>query len=247
MVSTADEIVEQRTSVAGREESRSGPDGSRSEGIGRGVKVALPFVLPSLAIGMSFGVLAEPVMGAAAAIAMSFLVFAGAAQFAAVSALAAGGGVAAAVGAGLLINTRFLPMGLAAAPALKGGRLRRAAEGQAVVDASWALANLGDGRFDRELLLGATIPQAVGWWGGTIAGVLAGAALGDPETLGLDAMFPAFYLALLVEEMRDRAALTSALLGAAIALCLVPVAPPGVPVLAAAAAALFGLRRRALA
>jgi 4-azaleucine resistance transporter AzlC len=209
----------------------------------RGVRAGLPLVLPTAAIGVSFGVLAEPIMGAGPAIAMSFIVFAGAAQFASVSVLAAGGGVPAAVAAGLLINARFLPMSLAATPALRGGRLRRAAEGQAVVDASWALANRGDGTFDRELMIGATITQGIGWWSGTIVGALGGAALGDPETLGLDAMFPAFYLALLAEELRNRRAVTSALLGAAIALCLMPIAPPGVPVLVAAIAALLGLRR----
>ena len=210
----------------------------------QGIRAGLPFLLPTLAIGTSFGVLAEPVMGAVAAIVMSVIVYAGAAQFAAVSVLVAGGGVAAAVSAGLLINGRFLPMGVAVAPALKGGPLRRAAEGQTVVDASWAIANRGDGTFDREVLIGATIPQAVGWWSGTAIGAFAGSALGDPQALGLDAIFPAFYLALLAEELRDRAALTTALLGAAIALCLIPVAPPGVPVLAASAAALIGLRRR---
>jgi len=212
--------------------------------IADGIKAGLPFMLPTLAIGMSFGVLAEPVMGAVAAIAMSFLVFAGAAQFASVGILAAGGSLASAVSAGLLINSRFLPMGLAVAPALRGGPVRRAVESQAMVDASWALANRGDGTFDREVMLGATIPQAICWWGGTAIGVLAGSLLGNPETLGLDAIFPAFYLALLAEEMRDRAALSSALLGAAIALCLVPFAPPGIPVVAASAAALLGLRAR---
>ena len=209
-----------------------------------GVKAGLPFILPTLAIGMSFGVLAAPEMGAAAAIAMSFLVFAGAAQFASVGILAAGGSLASAVSAGLLINSRFLPMGLAVAPALHGGPVQRAVESQAMVDASWAIANRGDGTFDRQMMLGATIPQAICWWGGTIIGVLGGTLLGDPATLGLDAMFPAFYLALLAEEMSDRAALSSALLGAAIALCLVPFAPPGIPVVAASAAALLGLRGR---
>jgi 4-azaleucine resistance transporter AzlC len=211
----------------------------------QGMRAGLPFLLPTLAIGTSFGVLAEPLMGSVAAIVMSVIVYAGAAQFAAVSVLAAGGGVAAAVSAGLMLNARFLPMGVAAAPALKGGPFRRAAEGQTVVDASWAIANRGDGTFDRELLIGATIPQAAGWWAGTVIGVFAGSALGDPQALGLDAVFPAFYLALLAEEMGERAAVTSALLGAAIALCLVPVAPPGVPVLTASVAALIGLRRRA--
>jgi 4-azaleucine resistance transporter AzlC len=213
-------------------------------GLKRGLKAGLVFVLPTLAIGMSFGVLAEPVMGATAAIAMSILVFAGAAQFASVSILAAGGGLASAVSAGLLVNARFLPMGLAAAPALRGGRLRRAAEAQGIVDASWALANRGDGTFDRDLMLGATISQGLGWWIGTAIGAFCGALLGDPATLGLDAIFPAFYLALLAEEMSDGSALKSAVLGAAIALVLVPFTPPGIPVVAASAAALLGLRSR---
>jgi 4-azaleucine resistance transporter AzlC len=217
---------------------------SEPPGLKRGLKAGLVFVLPTLAIGMSFGVLAEPVMGATAAIVMSILVFAGAAQFASVSILAAGGGLASAVSAGLLVNARFLPMGLAVAPALRGGPLRRAAEAQGMVDASWALANRGDGTFDRGIMLGATIPQGLAWWIGTAIGALGGALLGDPTTLGLDAIFPAFYLALLAEEMRDYGALSSALLGAAIALVLVPFTPPGIPVVAASAAALLGLRSR---
>jgi 4-azaleucine resistance transporter AzlC len=178
----------------------------------QGFKAGIAFAIPTFALGASFGVLAEPRMGATAAIAMSVLVFAGAAQFGALTVLIAGGGVASAVTAGLLINARFLPMGLALAPALRGGPLRRAVEGQAMVDASWALANQGDGRFDRELMIGATIPQAVCWWAGTALGALGGALLGDPQTLGLDAMFPAFYLSLLVGEM-DLAASAAALLG----------------------------------
>jgi 4-azaleucine resistance transporter AzlC len=209
-----------------------------------GFKAGLAFTIPTLALGASFGVLAEPEMGATAAIVMSIVVFAGAAQFASVTVLAAGGGVASAVSAGLLINARFLPMGLALAPALHGGPLQRAAEGQAMVDASWAIAQTGDGRFDREKMLGATIPQAACWWSGTAIGALGGSLIGDPAALGLDAMFPAFYLALLVGEMDLRTTLPSALLGAAIALCLVPFAPPGIPVVAASAAALLGLRRR---
>jgi 4-azaleucine resistance transporter AzlC len=208
-----------------------------------GIRAGLPLVLPAFAIGTSFGVLAEPAIGAVAAIVMSVIVFAGAAQFASVSILAAGGSLASAASAGLLINTRFLPMGLAVAPALRGGPLRRAAEAQTMVDASWAIANRGDGTFDRQLMMGATIPQAVGWWGGTIIGAVAGSLLGNPETLGLDALFPAFYLALLADELRDRTSLASALLGAAIAIALVPFTPPGIPVVAASLAALLGLRR----
>ena len=220
-------------------------DGKAEEGgLKAGLRAGLALVPPTMAIGMSFGVLAEPVIGGPAAVAMSLLVFAGTAQFAAISTLATGGAALTAVSAGLLMNMRFLAMGIASAPIWRGGPLRRAVEGQAVVDTSWALANRGDGSFDRGLMIGTTIPQYFAWTAGTVVGVVAGAALGDPEALGLDAIFPAFYLTLLASEARSGAALTSALLGAAIALCLIPVAPPGLPVLVASVAALLGLRRR---
>jgi 4-azaleucine resistance transporter AzlC len=197
-----------------------------------------------MAVGISFGVLAAPVIGPVAAIVMSIIVYAGSAQFAAVSTLAAGGTAGAAVIAGLLMNARFLPMGIAAAPALRGGPLRRAAEGQTVVDASWAIASDGRGNFDRELLIGASIPQFVAWSGGTALGALGGTLLGDPQALGLDAIFPAFFLALLVNELRNGRAVVAAAIAAVLALVMVPFVPPGVPVVAASVAALLGLSGR---
>jgi 4-azaleucine resistance transporter AzlC len=208
-----------------------------------GIRVGLPLGAAAFLVGLSFGVLARPEMGVVAPIVMSAIVFAGAAQFGALAVLAAGGGAVAAVTAGVLLNARFLPMGVALAPSLRGSARRRAAHGQAVVDASWALANRGDGSFDRHLLLGATLPQYPMWVLGTAVGALAGDSIGDPEALGLDALFPAFFLALLAPELRDRTALGVALAGAAIELVLIPVAPPGVPVLAATLPALVGLRR----
>jgi len=209
-----------------------------------GVRAGLPVALATFVLGISFGVLAQPVMGSIAPVVMSIVVFSGAAQFAALSVLAAGAGPAAAIVAAMLMNARFLPMGLAVGPALSGSRLKRAARGQAIVDASWALASRGDGSFDRGVLIGATLPQAAAWVSGTVVGVLGGAALANPDSFGLDAIFPAFYLALLVEELRAGRVLAAALAGAAITLALMPVAPPGLPVIAAAAAALLGLRGR---
>ena len=205
-----------------------------------GIRAGLPFGAAAVLLGLSFGVVARPVMGAEAAIVMSAFVFAGAAQFGSTAVLAAGGGAAAAIVAGVLLNARFLAMGVAYAPSLAGGRLRRAAEGQAVVDASWALANRGGGRFDRNLLLGATIAQYPAWQLGTVLGVLFGNAIGDPRDLGLNAIFPAFFLALLVDEARTPPARAVAVGGAAIALALVPVAPPGLPIIAACLAAVVG-------
>lgn len=213
--------------------------------VAAGVRVGLPYGAASLLLGVSFGVLARPVMGPAAAIVMSVVVFAGSAQFAALAVLSAGGGAPAAIIAGMLLNLRFVPMGIAIAPSLRTGPLGRALRGQALVDASWALANRGDGRFDIHLLVGSTLAQYPAWVGGTVIGVLVGGAIGDPKTLGLDAIFPAFFLGLLVVEMRRPQARPVAALGAVIALALTPVAPAGVPIIAAALAVLLptGARR----
>lgn len=179
---------------------------------------------------------------ALAAVVMSAVVFAGSAQFASIGILAAGGGVGAAVAAAALVNSRFLPMGFALGASLRGSRLRRAVEGQAVVDSSWTMAARGDGTFDRTYLFGHTGVQYVAWVLGTAVGVVLPGL--DARALGLDAVFPAFFLALLLGELRDRSKVGVALAGAAVALALVPVTPAGVPVLAASGAALVGLRRR---
>ena len=157
--------------------------------------------------------------------------------------LASGGGLAAATVAAILLNLRYVPMGIALAPSLRGGPLRRAAIGQAMIDASWALASRGGGRFDPVFMVGATIPAYPAWIAGTMVGVFAGDTIGDPADLGLDVLFPAFFLALLLEgELRSgRRAIVVAILGGAIGLALTPLVPVGVPVIAASAAALIGL------
>jgi predicted branched-subunit amino acid permease len=215
----------------------------RSLNLRRGLRAGVPFVLPTLVLGISFGVVARPIMGPIAPIVMSVVVFGGGAQFASLSVLAAGGAVGAAIIAGLLVNARFLVMGFAVGPSLPGSALSRAAQGQALVDASFAVASGGDGHFDRGLLIGATLPQAAAWIGGTAVGVLAGPLLGDPRRFGLDAIFAAFYLFLAAGEAHSRRGLAAALAGAAITLALMPIAPPGVPIIVAASAALLGLRR----
>ena len=208
-----------------------------------GAVSAVPFMVAGSLLGLSFGVLAVgagiPVV---AAIVMSAIVHAGSAQFAALAVMTGGGSIVTAVAAGTLMNGRFLPMGLAFGPSLPGGPLRRALGGQAVVDASWALSNLGDGRFDRHKLYGATALQWCGWTGGTAVGALSQGAFGDLDRFGVDAVYPAFFVALLVLELRQGRGRVAALLGAAVALALSPFTPAGVPVLAASVVALLGLR-----
>jgi 4-azaleucine resistance transporter AzlC len=212
---------------------------------GAGLRAVAPLLPAVVAFGISFGVLADAAgFGATASIVMSLTTFAGSAQFAIVSVLGAGGTAAAAIVAAVLLNARYGPMALSAASVFRGGRLRRLLEAQLLVDESWALAQR-DGEFDRRVMIGAGVGLYVGWSSGTAIGVLAGDSIGDPATLGLDAAFPALFLALLAPMLGKRDALAAALLGAGIALALTPITPAGIPVIAATAACLVGLRRPA--
>jgi 4-azaleucine resistance transporter AzlC len=210
--------------------------------LAQGIRAGVPYAIASGLVGISFGVLARPVMGPAPAIVMSVIVFGGSAQFAALAVLSAGGGAVPAIVAGVLLNQRFIPMGIAVAPWMSQGSLGRALRGQALVDASWALANRGGGRFDTEFLVGSTLVQYPAWVLGTVLGVIVGASIGNPDTLGLDAIFPAFFLGLLINEIRRPGAPVVCALGAVIALVLTPLTPAGVPIIAAALAVVVGLR-----
>jgi predicted branched-subunit amino acid permease len=175
---------------------------------------------------------------------MSATTFAGSAQFAAASILAGGGQPVAAIAAALLLNARYLPIGVSVARFLPGGPAVRFATSQLVVDESWAIAARGEGEFEAGRLIGAGVVLWLAWVGGTIVGVIGGEALGDPATLGLDAAFPALFLALMASQLTSHRTVLTAVLGGLIALSLTPFTTPGVPIIAAAAAALIGLVRR---
>jgi len=209
------------------------------------VRAALAVAATVWFFGASYGLTARSAgMGAVAPLVMSATTFAGSAQFAVTSILGASGGTAAAIAAAVLLNARYAPISISVAQLFQGPRLRRLLESQLIVDESWALSSRGDGRFDRRILLGAGLLLYVSWVGGTAVGVLAGDALGDPRDIGLDGAFPALFLALLVPQLRSPRARAAAILGGAIALVLIPVTPPGTPIVAASAACLLGLRRR---
>ena len=209
-----------------------------------GARAMAPLLPAVAAFGLSYGVLARAAgMGAFAPVVMSATTFAGSAQFAAASVLGRSGTVAAAVGAAVLLNARYAPMSVAAGPWFEGAAWRRLFASQLIVDESWALSARPAGRFDVPFLAGAGLTLYPVWVGGTALGVVAGDLVGDPERLGLDAAFPALFLALLAGQVESGRARAAALLGALIAIALVPVAPAGIPIVAAAAACLIGLRR----
>lgn len=209
-----------------------------------GARAAAPLAVAVAAFGVSFGLLARAEgWGWAAPIVMSATTFAGSSQFAALSVLGDGGTVAAAVTAALLLNARYAPIGVSVAPYMSGSTWSRFLHAQLIVDESWAISAEGHGRYNTRMLIGAGLTLYAAWIAGTAVGTLFGDALADPEALGLDAAFPALFLALLVPQIRERRALAAALLGAAIAVALTPITPAGVPIIAASAACLLGVRR----
>jgi len=210
-----------------------------------GVRAVVPLAVAVVGFGVSFGVLARAAgMGSVAPIVMSLATFAGSAQFAAASILGSGGTVVASITAAVLLNARYGPIGVSVAPSLSGGWWSRFLHAQLTVDESWAISAEGDGRFNPKVLLGAGVTLYAAWVAGTVLGVAFGDVIGDPSTWGLDAAFPALFLALLVPQLRDRRAVGAAAVGAAIAIVLTPFTPAGVPIIAASLACLLGLGKR---
>jgi 4-azaleucine resistance transporter AzlC len=200
--------------------------------------------------GVSFGVLAVAAgLSAAQACAMSMLVFTGASQFAFVGVVAAGGGMLAAMAPAVTLALRNAVYGLSLAPVLPSRRRDRAVAAQLVIDETTAMARAEDDPSRARRAFFATgISVWVCWNAGTLAGALLGSGLGDPRSLGLDAMFPAAFLALLAPQLRRPGAPTTAVVGATVAIAVLPHAPAGVPVVVALVGILPGLlaaRRRA--
>ncbi|WP_084337449.1 AzlC family ABC transporter permease [Actinomadura oligospora] len=164
---------------------------------------------------------------------MGTLVLAGSSEFLFVGIVGAGGSPIAAVLAGLLVNSRHLPYGLAL-PDVLGGGWRRWLGVHLMNDESVVFALTRKDAARSYWTCGFGILLC--WPLGALLGAGLGSAVSDPNTFGLDAMFPAVILALILPSLRDTRARRPALLGAVIAVACVPVLPVGLPLLASLAA-----------
>jgi 4-azaleucine resistance transporter AzlC len=190
--------------------------------------------------GVSFGVLAASAdVPVPMACAMSLFVFTGATQFAAVSVIASGGSPLSAVGSGLLLGLRHVGYGLALDRTLPPSPRRRLPAAQFLIDESTAMALAQTNPDDGRRAFWATGLSVFGFWNaGTLVGAVFGSVLGDPATLGLDAVFPAAFLALLVPLVRTGDGRLAAVTGALIGLVLVPLLAAGLPIVLAATGAI---------
>ncbi|MEM9202008.1 MAG: AzlC family ABC transporter permease [Actinomycetota bacterium] len=199
-------------------------------------------------IGVTFGVLADAAgLSLPQIMVMSAFVFTGASQFAAVSVIDTGGSGAAAIGSALLLAARNALYGPVVARLLPAGWLPRAASSHFVIDETTAMASVqADDADARDAFWWTAVWLWSLWNLGSIGGALLGSVIGEPETWGLDAAFPAGFIALLAPHVRERPGQVAAFVGAALAIGLTPIAPAGVPLLVAATAVVPGwlVRRR---
>jgi 4-azaleucine resistance transporter AzlC len=208
------------------------------------VRDAVSIAVATGIYAVSFGVLSVAAgFSVAQTCVMSLVAFTGASQFTYVSVLGAGGSAATGLPPALLLAGRNAIYALSLRDVVRRGPLRRAIDAHLVIDESTAMAHAQSDPADKRrafLLTGIGIFAC--WNIGTLIGALTGGLLTDPRAFGLDAIFPAVFLALLVPQLRNARAVRASLLGALIALVLLPIAPAGVPVMAAVLGCLPFLR-----
>jgi 4-azaleucine resistance transporter AzlC len=201
---------------------------------------AVSIALATGLYAVSFGVLSIAAgFSVAQTCVMSIVAFTGASQFTLVSVIGVGGSPAAALAPALLLAARNTLYGVSLRSVLTGSVARRALLAQGVIDETSAMAHAQSAPAAKRRAFDLTaVLLFIGWNLGTAVGALAGQGLGNPQDLGLDAMFPAVFLALLAPQLRSVDARHAAVAGGLVALALVAFVPAGVPIIAAALVAL---------
>jgi 4-azaleucine resistance transporter AzlC len=185
----------------------------------------LPVVLGYVAIGFAFGVLSQKAgLAWFNTLALSIIVYAGAAQLIAVGLFAAGIAPVSIVLTTFIVNLRHLLLSAALSPYLRGWRKRELAFfAYELTDESFAVhaTQLAAGTWSKAEAFAANITAQVAWVTGTALGIVAGGLIGDVRPLALDYALPAMFMALLVLQIKDRVQIAVAVLAGLLALALV--------------------------
>ncbi|MEP6638120.1 MAG: AzlC family ABC transporter permease [Chloroflexota bacterium] len=171
------------------------------------------------------------------AMAMSTIVFAGAAQFAAVGYLASGLAWPGIILLTALLNARHLLYSAALSPWLREVPFwRRAIMAHLLTDEAFALSISHFRRLgrtdERGYWIGAIASTFIPWNLATLAGVLLGAQIPEPGRLGIDIIFPAAMIGLAVGLITGRRELVAAIVGAAVAVGIAVVTSPSIGIVA---------------
>jgi 4-azaleucine resistance transporter AzlC len=171
------------------------------------------------------------------AMAMSTIVFAGAAQFAAVGDVASGLAWPGILLLTALLNARHLLYSAALSPWLQEvPRPRRAVMAHLLTDESFALSISHFRRLgrtdERGYWLGAFLATFIPWNLATLAGVILGAQIPDPARFGIDVIFPAAMIGLAVGLITGRRELVAAIVGGAVAVVIALATSPAIGIVA---------------
>jgi 4-azaleucine resistance transporter AzlC len=140
-------------------------------------------------------------------LAMSLIVFAGAAQFTAAGLFAAGAAPLTIIITTLIVNARHVLMGASIAPHLRGvPAWMRGLIAFQLTDETYAVGiqRYLNGNGSAAYQIGANMSMYVIWQTSTIAGMLIGSAIPDPAAYGLDLVFPLTFVGLLVPLLKTR-------------------------------------------
>jgi 4-azaleucine resistance transporter AzlC len=171
------------------------------------------------------------------ALAMSTIVFGGAAQFAAVGYIASGLAWPGVVLLTALLNARHLLYSAALGPWLRDVPfVRRAIMAHLLTDEAFALS-IGHfrrlGRADEwGYWVGAIASTFIPWNLATLAGVILGGQIPDPSRFGIDIIFPSAMIGLAVGLITGRRELVAAFVGAAVAVAIALVSSPAIGIVA---------------
>lgn len=201
------------------------------------VRMGLSIAAATGLYGVSFGALAVAAgLSVGQSMALSLLMFTGGSQFAFIGVVAGGGVPSAALGAATLLGVRNAVYGMQINHMLRPRGWRRWLAAQVTIDESTATAAAqGESAEQRRGFWAAGLGIFVLWNLFTLLGAVLGDALGDPRRWGLDGAAVAAFLGLLWPRLAAREPVALAVLSGAVTALALPMLPPGLPILVAAA------------
>ena len=190
----------------------------------------LPLIFGMAPFGLAYGIVAQTTgLSPAEAVAMSMIVFAGAAQFISLPMFAEGTSLALIGATTLLINLRHLLMGASLAPYVGGRPIwQKAALFFGMTDETYAvtISRTEQCAYSAAYQLGSNATAYTAWTVSSLAGFFLGAHISDPLAWGLDFAMPATFLALLIPRLKDKTSVVVFITAAAVSLAVM-VSVPG--------------------
>jgi 4-azaleucine resistance transporter AzlC len=187
-----------------------------------GIMDTLPIMVGVFPFGLAYGIVAQSIgLTVSETMAMSLLVFAGAAQFVSLPMFAAGAGLTMISLTALLINLRHLLMGASLAPYMAGLSLPfKALLSFGMADETYAItiSRIQQQGYSAAYQLGSNTTAYLTWVLSTAGGIMLGSQISNPLSWGLDFAMPATFLALLIPRLTDKVSLLVCLVAAAVSL-----------------------------